>query len=112
MNLGSSILVILSFFSTFLLEISTNYLLFSNDGDFNINTRFDSDGSDFLHGLQGGSQINDTLVNAHFETIPGLGTFTTRSFTGGDTEDLGGHTSGTTGLNFLLGSLRDQIAAS
>lgn len=92
--------------------IKSENLLFSNDGDFNIDTRFDSDSSDFLHGLQGGSQIDDTLVDAHFETIPGLGTFTTGSFTGGDTENLGGHASRTTSLDFLLGSLRDQIAAS
>lgn len=79
--------------------------MFSNDGDFNIDTRFDSDSGDFLHGLEGGGQIDDALVNTHFETIPSLGTFTTRSFTGGDTENLGGHASRAASLDFLLGSL-------
>jgi hypothetical protein len=88
------------------------FLVFSNNGDFNINSGFNADSSDFLHGLKSGGQVNDALVDAHFETIPGLGTFTARSLTGGDTEDLGGNTSRTAGLDFLLGRLSNQIAAS
>ena len=31
-------------------------------------------------------QINEALVHSHFETIPGLGTFTARCLAGGDAE--------------------------
>ncbi len=50
-------------------------------------------------------------MDAHLITIPSLGTFTTRSLTGGDTENLGGHASRSTGLDVLLGSLLDEITA-
>lgn len=67
---------------------------------------------DFLHGSHVGGKIDDTLVDAHLEAVPGLGTLTARSLTGGDTEDLGGHASGATSLDALLGSLLDEITAS
>jgi hypothetical protein len=100
------------------------------NGNLNINTRFDLDGSlqkghplvkpsktnrlsyDFLHGSHTSGKIDDALVDAHLETVPGLGTLTARSLTGGDAENLGGHASRSTGLNLLLGSLLDKVTAS
>ena len=56
-------------------------------------------------------EIDDALVDAHLEAIPSLGTFTARSFTGGDPQGLGGHPHGSLHLQLLvLGSL-DQVAA-
>jgi len=43
-----------------------------------------------LDDLARGVQVNETLVHLKLVTIPGLGTLTTRSLTGGDLEDLGG----------------------
>lgn len=51
-------------------------------------------------------------MDAHLETIPGLGTLTTRSFTGGDTEELGGHTDGALRRELLGLGLLNQIGAS
>lgn len=51
-------------------------------------------------------------MDAHLEAVPGLGTLTARSLAGGDTENLGGHASGATSLDALLGSLLDEITAS
>ena len=56
-------------------------------------------------------QIDNTLVNAHLKSIPGLGTFAARSFPSGDSQSLGGHSDGSLNLEFLvLGSL-DQVSA-
>ena len=35
-------------------------------------------------------QIDDTLVDPHLELVPGLGSLSARSLTGGDTQSLGG----------------------
>jgi len=56
-------------------------------------------------------EIDHTLVDAHLEAIPGLGTFTARGLTGGDPQGLGGHPDGSLDLQFLvLGSL-DEVGA-
>lgn len=39
-------------------------------------------------------QVNEPLVDAHLEAIPGLGTLTTRRFPGGDPQGLKSQTSG------------------
>ena len=64
------------------------------DGDLNLYTGLDVDGSDLLHDLRGRVQVDNSLVDPHLEPVPGLGTFTTRSLTGGDAEDLGWHADG------------------
>ena len=43
--------------------------------------------------------------------IPGVGTFTTRGLTGGDAEDLGGHTDRTRDLDVLIDSNTLDIGA-
>ena len=56
-------------------------------------------------------QIDDTLVNAHLEAIPSLGTFTTGSLSGGDPHGLGWHTHGSFDLQFfILGSFNEVVA--
>ena len=42
-----------------------------------------------LDSIGRGVQVDDTLVDAHLEPIPGVSTLTARRFTGGDLEDLG-----------------------
>lgn len=96
---------------TALFKSNLDEYLLLNNGDLDVNAGLDANGSDFLHGLQGGGQVDDALVDAHFEAVPGLGTLTARSLAGGDAEDLGGHASRAAGLDLLLGSLSNQIAA-
>ena len=56
-------------------------------------------------------KINDSLVDSHFKVIPSVGTFTARGLTGGDTEDLGGHTDGTSNLDLLIDGNTLDISA-
>jgi hypothetical protein len=57
--------------------------------------------------------LNQTLVDSHLESIPGLGTFTTGSLSGGDLQGLGWETDwaldtevlGLGTVNKLLGNL-------
>ena len=58
------------------------------------------------------NKINHSLVNSHFKMIPGVGTFTARGLTGGDTENLGGHTDGTGHLDLLINGNTLNISAS
>lgn len=58
------------------------------DGDFDLDTRLDADGGDLLDDLRRTVQINQTLVDPHLKAIPGLGSFTTGGFSGGDAQSL------------------------
>lgn len=58
------------------------------DGDFDLDTRLDADGGDLLDDLRRTVQINQTLVDPHLKAIPGLGSFTTGGFPGGDAQSL------------------------
>ena len=81
------------------------------DGYFNFYTGFNADGCDLLDDLGWGVQINETFVDSHLETIPSLGTFSTRSLTGSDTKSLGWHTDWSFYLEVLVLSSLDQIFA-
>jgi hypothetical protein len=50
-------------------------------------------------------------VDSHLKAIPGLGTFTTRSFTGGDLQVLGWETDGALGLEVLALGTVDEFTA-
>ena len=81
----------------------------SRDRNFDFDTRLQTDTSNLLDDLAGGMQVNQTFVDLELVPIPSLGTFTTRSFTGGNLEHLGRETNGSfdTAL-FVLGSV-DEI---
>ena len=85
--------------------------LVTDNGDFDFDTRFDVDGSDLLYNVARAVEIDDALVDAHFETIPGVGTFTTRRLTGGDLEGLGGEANGPTDLESLIFGARNDVIA-
>merc|ERR1740131_379500 len=68
------------------------------------------DGSDLLDNLRRAVQINDPLVDPHLELVPGLRTFSTRSLTGGDAQDFGGHAHWTLDLKILLLGSPDEVA--
>lgn len=50
-------------------------------------------------------------MDAHFITIPGLATLTTRSLAGGNAQNLGGHAGRPSNFDGLLGGLIDDITA-
>jgi hypothetical protein len=55
--------------------------------------------------------LNQTFVNSHLESIPGLGTFSTGCLSGGDLESLGRETNGALDAEFLaLGTLDELLA--
>ena len=56
-------------------------------------------------------KIDHALVNAHLESIPGLGTFTARGLPGGDAKSLSGHADRALDLKILLLSSTDEVAA-
>ena len=61
----------------------------------------------FSHNLRA-NILNQTLVDTHLVAIPGLGTLTARSLTGGDLEGLGGETDRSLDTEVLvLGTLED-----
>jgi hypothetical protein len=52
-----------------------------------------------------------TLVDAHLECVPSLGTLTARSLTGGDLQVLGGKTDGTLDAELLVLGTVDELLA-
>lgn len=73
------------------------------DGHRNFDTGFNGNVGDLLDHFRRGMQVDDTLVDAHFESIPSVGTFSRRSLTGGDAQTLGGHTDRSGHVQFLVG---------
>jgi len=56
-------------------------------------------------------EINETLVDAHLEAIPGLGSLSAGSLAGRDAEDLSRHAHGALDLQLLVLSTTDKICA-
>jgi len=82
----------------------------SSNGNLNLDTSLNVD-DDLLDNLGRSVEINQTLVDSHLESIPGLGSFTTRSLTGGNLQGLGGQTDGTLDAEILgLGALDELLA--
>ena len=55
--------------------------------------------------------VDHSLVDAHLEAIPGLGTFTAGGLAGSDSQDLGGDTDGSLGLEALVLGSGDDFGA-
>ena len=69
-----------------------------SNGDLNVDTRLDVDVGDVLHLVRRAVQVQDALVDSHLEAIKSDGTFTARSLTGHDTQELGWHADRSGGL--------------
>lgn len=84
--------------------LSTDVVL-SGNSDLNLHTWLDVDGGDLLDNLGGRVQVDQSLVDSHLVGVPGLGTLTVRSLSGGDLEDLGWESDWSLDSQFLaLGS--------
>ena len=64
-----------------------------------------SEGGDVLDDSNGASDFNNSLVDTHLVSVPGVGTLTARRFSGGNSQDFGGDSSGALGLITLILSL-------
>ena len=64
-------------------------LLLERDRHVNLNTRLDRDGGDALHDVDGADEVDEALVDAQLEAVPGVGALTVRRLARGDAEDLG-----------------------
>lgn len=101
----------------------------SSNGDLDLDTGIDVD-NDLLDNLGGGSKavhsvvssmfcsglvgqhiLDETLVDAHLEAVPGLGTLTARGLAGGDLEALGRKADGALGAEVLVLSTVDDLSA-
>merc|ERR1712111_177642 len=82
-----------------------------SDGDLDLHTWFDGDGSDLLDDLGGGVEVDHPLVDPQLEPVPGLGTLTARGLPGGDPQGLGGHPHWALDLELLLLGSLDQVGA-
>jgi hypothetical protein len=82
----------------------------SGNGDLNLDTSVDVD-NDLLDDLGGGVEVNQALVDAHLEAVPGLGTLTARGLAGGDLEGLGGQADGALDAEVLVLAALDDLGA-
>lgn len=82
----------------------------SSNRDFDLDTSLNVD-DDLLDDLCRSVQINQTFVDSHLESVPGLGTFTTGCLSGGDLESLGRETDGALDAEFLALGTLDKLLA-
>jgi len=81
------------------------------DGNLNLDSGVNADGGDLADDVNSGVDVDQALVDAHLEAIPGLRTFTARGLAGGQTQVLGGHADRALNANGLgLGTV-DEIGA-
>ena len=81
-----------------------------SDGHLNLNSRLNADGGDLLDSFRWTVQIDQALVDPHLETIPGLGTLSTRCLTGSDAQNLGWHSHRSLHFQELIFGFLDQIS--
>mmetsp|Transcript_29068 Transcript_29068/g.74786 ORF Transcript_29068/g.74786 Transcript_29068/m.74786 type:complete len:209 (-) Transcript_29068:37-663(-) len=91
--------------------MSDGGLLDVGDGHLNLDTGLNGDGGDLLHDLRGRVKVDEALVDAHLEAIPGVGTLTARRLAGGNAQRLGWQADRALDLKALILSALDQILA-
>mmetsp|Transcript_16715 Transcript_16715/g.18936 ORF Transcript_16715/g.18936 Transcript_16715/m.18936 type:complete len:123 (+) Transcript_16715:796-1164(+) len=79
---------------------------------FYIYTGLNGNGSDLFNNFRWGFKVDKTFVDSHFESIPGIGTFTTWRFSGGQAKHLCWETYWTVNHEVLFGSTTFQISAN
>jgi hypothetical protein len=82
------------------------------DGDIDLDSRFNRNTGDLLDNIRRGVQVDQALVDAHFEAVPGVGTLSTRSLTGGNSQVLGGETDGSSDMKLLVQRGLFQVGAN
>ena len=75
-------------------------------------TQNDKKGYNLFHNLRGTMQINQSLVNPHFKSVPGFGPFTTRRLSRRDPQTFSWQAYGTFHLELFLFCPFDQITTN
>ena len=86
-------------------------LLGVGDGDLDLDSGLDGDGGDLLDHLGLGVEVDEALVDAHLELVPGVGSLAGGGLPGGDAELLGGEADGARHLELLINSAALQVRA-
>eukprot|EP00343_Euplotes_focardii_P007433 CAMPEP_0205819926 /NCGR_PEP_ID=MMETSP0206-20130828/2441_1 /ASSEMBLY_ACC=CAM_ASM_000279 /TAXON_ID=36767 /ORGANISM="Euplotes focardii, Strain TN1" /LENGTH=161 /DNA_ID=CAMNT_0053114051 /DNA_START=68 /DNA_END=551 /DNA_ORIENTATION=- len=86
-------------------------LLGLGHGDLNLDSSVDVDRSDLTNNLRRRVQVDQSLVNTHFEVVIRVGSFTTRRLAGDNAQHLCGQADGARVLQGLLLRALDQITA-
>ena len=73
--------------------------------------RGDINRGDGSHDRGGSLQVQNSLVDSHLPSVPGVGTFTARTLSGGDSEVLGGESHGTSHSHAFLQGLGLELSA-
>eukprot|EP00356_Strombidium_inclinatum_P010725 CAMPEP_0170483464 /NCGR_PEP_ID=MMETSP0208-20121228/3129_1 /TAXON_ID=197538 /ORGANISM="Strombidium inclinatum, Strain S3" /LENGTH=138 /DNA_ID=CAMNT_0010756507 /DNA_START=129 /DNA_END=546 /DNA_ORIENTATION=- len=81
------------------------------DDQVNVDRRINLEGGDVLHDGGGAVDVDDSLVDSHFVSVPGVGSFTAGGLSGGDSENLGGDSDGASRLVALVLSSNDDLIA-
>lgn len=81
------------------------------DGDLDVHPGLDRDRGDLTDHLGRRLEVDDALVDAHLEAVPGLRTLTARGTTGGDAQGAGRHADGATHADVLALCTVDEVLA-
>lgn len=82
----------------------------SGNGDLDLDAGVNVD-NDLLDDLGGGVEVDEALVDAHLEAVPGLGALTAGGLAGGDLERLGGQADGALCAEVLVLGAVDDLGA-
>merc|ERR1719159_1070376 len=80
------------------------------DGDFNLHTRLDRNRCDLLDDVRRRVQIDQTLVDAHFKAIKGVGSLSTWTFADAQTQLLCWQSHWTCYVKVLILGTLDEIS--
>ena len=98
------------FFKQLILDLLKRLILGIGNGDFHLDSRLNTDGSDLLDNFRRAVQVNESLVDPHLESIPSLRTFTTRSFPRSYSQSLGRHPNWSFHFEILFLRASDQVS--
>ena len=79
---------------------------------FHLHTRLNRNGGNLLNNIWGAKQVDNTLVDTKFKSIPSVGTFTTRGLPGGDVQNLGGDSHWALNPQHLILGAANQISTN
>ena len=82
------------------------------DNEVNLDGGINSEVGNLTDDGGGAVDVENALVDSHFESIPGVGSVTTRRTSGSDSEALGGHAVGSLGLESLVLGAGNDLRAS
>ena len=95
------------------MKVSERYHCLSvSNGHLHFDTRGDGDGGDLLDDFRWRLEVDQALVNAHLELVPGVGTFTAWRLAGGDLELLGGKADWALDLEVLVLGRALEVSAN